>query len=170
MSTLPEKATSKLFICPLVCDRVFLCSSGHTHFSPSTDLDHHHASPPHQLYGLEFGQRFYMEKDSCVPPCKSQEPSWTGGVKRFLEVNVRPLYPRYTCPSQASENRQLPLKLSKPNGFHRIFHHESIWGERGRQREDQCPWPLYQHGGGGCLQRSPVILINCSTSCLWNLS
>ena len=58
--------------------------------------------------------------------------------------------PRDTCPSQAGENRQLPLKFSKTNGFHRIFHHESIWeregGGEGRSQSILC---LSQFWGGG---------------------
>lgn len=68
-----------------------------------------------------------------------------------LETECEVTAPRYTCPSQAGENRQLPLKFSEPNGFHRIFHHESIWeGERGRGGRLNHPAAVLVWGGGPC--------------------
>ena len=52
-----------------------------------------------------------------------------------METEDDVIVPRDIYPSQAGENRQLPLKFSKTNGFHRIFHHESIWEEKGEGKE-----------------------------------
>lgn len=41
----------------------------------------------------------------------------------------------FIYPSQAGEDGEFPLKSSKPNGFHRIFHHESVWGGKGEGEE-----------------------------------
>lgn len=38
-----------------------------------------------------------------------------------------------TCPGQSSDDRELPLELPKSDGFHRIFHHESIWKKKQSQ-------------------------------------
>ena len=72
----------------------------------------------------------------------------------------------FTYPSQAGENGELPLKSSKPNGFHRIFHHESVWEGKGGREEGSITHLVFViawHLGG-----SPDRLIDSRMSCSKN--
>lgn len=72
----------------------------------------------------------------------------------------------FTYPSQASEDGELPLESSKSNGFHRIFHHESVWEGKGGGEEGSTAHRLFVivwHLGW-----SPDGLINCSMRCCEN--
>lgn len=92
-------------------------SASHVHFSPSMHLGRHHTST--LMTGIQAGV-----------VC--------GGVTVLSVWLWGPWGTRgAVCPypSQAGENRELPLESSEPNGFHRIFDHESVWGGEGGGEE-----------------------------------
>lgn len=104
---------------PRRCTSIAGCSLGmmanHVHLPPSMHLGHRHKSA--LLTGIR-AEAVCGENCAILWLWPLAEQQGNLGVHEALCSDI--------YPSQASENRELPLKSSKPNGFHRVFHHESV--------------------------------------------